>query len=291
MHRARRLAPFAFILVWLAAMPLGARAQEAAGSVAAVEGKADLVRGTTSQPASVGAAVNVGDGSDLEISKNVFAPDEGTVSSVVRLLSGKVRALVSEYYKDPLAQYQVETATAVSGVRGTDFIVLYREGEAVTDVVGLTGKVEVHGVTDLRGHGVVVTAKMKTTVARGGYPTEPRPVSEAELQDYLAGLDFIGGGADESMLLDSPIIDQGAVPPEDVGRGGGGSGEGGPNAPSPTSGTPSSMTPSPNTEQPAQAGNRGSPAGVVEQPPDVVERAGEIGVQFNRARRATSRGK
>jgi hypothetical protein len=309
MHRARRLKPLVLVLICLAAP---ARAQESVGTVAAVEGKADLVRGTATQAITVGAAIavgdhvrtgkpgrvrivfrdettlNVGDGSDLAIGENVFKPDEGAVSSAIRLLSGKVRALVSEYYKDPLTSYQVETATAVSGVRGTDFIVVFRDADAVTDVVGLTGRVEVHGVVDRRGHGVIVTPKTKTTVARGGYPTEPKPVSDAELGAYLEGLDFIGGGANESMLLDSPIIEKGALPPEDVGGGGAQPGAAGGTAAAPIAGSPSSLTPSPNTEQPQQPGDRSSPAGVIQQPPAAVERLGDIGVEFDRAKRLPS---
>jgi len=305
MYRARRLMPLVLVLVSLATPSW---AEVSAGTVAAVEGKADLVRGTATQAITVGTAIevgdhvrtgkpgrvrivfrdettlNVGDGSDLAIGENVFKPDEGAVSSVVRLLSGKVRALVSEYYKDPLTSYQVETATAVSGVRGTDFIVVFRDADAVTDVVDLTGRVEVHGVVDLKGHGVVVTPKTKTTVARGGYPTEPKPVSDAELGAYLEGLDFIGGGAAESMLLDSPIIEKGALPREDAGGGGGEAGAGGATAAAPIAGSPSSLTPSPNTEEPQQPGDRSSPAGVVEQPPAAVERLGDIGVEFERAK-------
>jgi hypothetical protein len=312
MRAARHLVPLAIVVLCFATPAV---ADEAAGKVAAIEGTAEIAHGQAWQALTLGADVNVGDrirthkpgrvritfrddttlnigdGSEVAIGEHVFKPAEDNVSSVIRLISGKVRALVSEYYEDPLARYQIETATAVSGVRGTDFIVAYRDDEAITDVVDLTGKVEVHGVIDLRGHGVMVTPKMMTTVARGGYPTEPRPVSDAELSAYLSGLEFVGGGAAESMLLDSPIIDGGEVPPEDAGREPAAEkeGENGGGEAQPVDGSAASLTPAPPTEKPAQPGDRSSPAGVVEQPPDVVERLGKIRVEFNRAKPMSSR--
>ena len=46
----------------------------------------------------------------------------GKNTSVFSLLLGKLRAVVADRYKDPGSRFEVRTATAVAGVRGTEFI-------------------------------------------------------------------------------------------------------------------------------------------------------------------------
>jgi hypothetical protein len=227
---------------------------------------------------------------------------------------GKVRALVSEYYTDPTASYEVETATAVSGVRGTDFIVVYDEDDELTQVVDLTGRVAVRGAAAPEGSGVELTPRTMTSVARDGRPTEPRAVSAAELSGFLEGVEMIGGGEAESMALDSPLIDEGALPDEDSVEGAAGAEPGTARgaAPGAEPGTEPGTEPateaeagegaageeplatdvfeSPNTEQPYMPGEGTSPADVVEQPPDVIESIGEIDVEFLRGKAAGTRG-
>jgi hypothetical protein len=310
-------------------------AGDVAGTVAAVEGTAEIARGATAgtafEPIVAGTEVRVGDrirtgrpgrvriafvddttlnvadASDVVIDDHVFAPDQGSVSSAIRLLGGKIRALVSEYYVDPTASYEVETATAVSGVRGTDFIVVYDDDDELTQVVDITGRVAVRGADAPEGSGVLLTPGTMTTVARDGQPTEPRAVSAGELTEFLEGTELIGGGEAESMVLDSPLLDDGALPAEDS-AGGAGTAEPGaepgaepaaeavepgaePEAETEAGGAgePTEVFESPNTEQPYIPGEGASPADVVEQPPDVIESVGEIDVEFLRGTAGTAR--
>jgi hypothetical protein len=267
----------------------GAYAQQEAGTMVAVEGEVTVVRAGAAIAASPGTAVRAGDhvrtgetgrarisfldhstlsvaeSSTIVIDEHVFRPDEGAVRSVINLLGGKVRALVSDYYGDPQASYEIETPTAVSGVRGTDFIVRFASASHLTEIVGLSGRVAVNSVLDRSEHGVVVGAREISTVARGGFPSQPRTLTSAELGFYLQGLEPIGAGAVESMMLRDPLIDQGEIPAGDE-------------APASSPGE----TAAPNTESPSPVEKRGSPSDVTSQPPVIIEKLGEIGVDFSR---------
>src|ERR1700687_331993 len=220
------------ILVALGAVVLivrGARAQEV-GTIAAFEGTVEIGRGGAWRPVAIGTPVNLhdelrsgrpgrvrlvfrddsvlnlGDDSQLVIDEQVFDPNQGQFRSLMHLLKGKVRALVSDYYRQPRAEYQIESVTAVSGVRGTEFIVSYDPIDDATDVVGIEGQIEVHSPLDRLGRGVLVTAHELTRVERGQFPTPPRHIDEELFRQYVEGLAFSGGGSSESLTIDNPLI-------------------------------------------------------------------------------------
>lgn len=159
--------------------------------------------------------LNVGKNSQVVVDEQVFEPDTGTFASAFRLLQGKVRTLVSEYYMEPRAKLRVETPTSVSGVRGTEFIVVYDPEREVTEVVGIVNEVIVESVLIPVGRAVIVGPGEFTVVARGKYPTEPQPLEEDALRLYLGGLEFIGAGQTESMVIDSPIAVGATAPAPD----------------------------------------------------------------------------
>src|SRR6185369_7850549 len=131
-----------------------------AGSVVSLEGTVDIGRAGTFSPAEVGSAIrqgdtirtgtpgrarllfvddsviNIGDGSTLVIDETVFNAGTGAASTLMHLLGGKVRALVSDYYSGGQGSYQIETKTAVSGVRGTEFIMAYDSRTQLSEVLG-----------------------------------------------------------------------------------------------------------------------------------------------------------
>ena len=229
-----------FVLLLLAfsfATP-AARAQEV-GTVASVQGKAEIGHGGSWTAAAIGAPVHLGDelrtqnpgglrvvfqddsvlnlseSSHVVVDEQVFNPNEGKARSLFHLLAGKVNALVSEYYHQPGTEYEVKTATAVAGVRGTDFIIEYDPAADVTQVVGISGTVEVHSVLDLLHNGVLVTSYERTSIARGELPTPPQRATEKLFRQYLEGVDFIGAGRAESSLANSPLVAGSTVPAPD----------------------------------------------------------------------------
>jgi hypothetical protein len=143
--------------------------------------------------------VDVGPASELVIDAQEFNPTQRSYRSTLKLLGGKIRTLVSEYYGAPRARYEIETPTAVAGVRGTEFIVSYDAANEYTDVVGLANEVVVEGTLGVVGGSVRVGPQMATRVQKGRFPTAPRRVDSDVLRQYLEGLDIIGTGGKDSL--------------------------------------------------------------------------------------------
>lgn len=179
----------------------------------------DTIR--TGQPGRVSivfqddSVLNVGDGSDVVVDEQVFDSESGSYQSTLRLLRGKLRALVSQYYETPGAGYEIETPTAVAGVRGTEFVVSFDEIRRQTDVVGVGGRVSVRVLQGRAGEEVMVTAGELTTVARGAAPTAPHRINENLFRQYIEGLEFIGQGRAESLTADHPVVAGAEVPQPD----------------------------------------------------------------------------
>jgi ferric-dicitrate binding protein FerR (iron transport regulator) len=205
-----------------------ASAQEV-GTVAAADGTVQIGRNAAWIDAAPGAAVQEGDtlrtgrpgrlrvvfqddsvltlsdDSRVTVDEQVFDPNKGNARSLIGLLQGKVSALVSDYYHRSGSAYEVKTATAVAGVRGTEFTMSYDERDQVTEVIGLSGHVQVHSSIDPTGPGVLVTASETTTVAAGQLPTAPRRLEEHMFRQQMEGIEFIGAGAGQGMTLDHPL--------------------------------------------------------------------------------------
>jgi hypothetical protein len=232
MHRV------ALMLVTLAAFALPAWSQEV-GTVAAVDGTAEIGRNGVFGAAVLGAAVNQGDelrtgqpgrlrvvfqddsvialsdDSHVTVDQQVFNPAAGTSRSLMQLLKGKVNALVSDYYHRTGAAYEIKTQTAVAGVRGTEFSMTYNPQDQVTEVVGITGVVQVHSAADPTGPGVLLTADEATSVAPGQLPTSPHRLEDSIFRQQLQGIEFIGGGRPESLANSHPLVAGTGVPAPD----------------------------------------------------------------------------
>jgi len=203
---------------------LGARrapAEEQVGTIQGREGQADVLHAgaTTWTPLTEGAPVLLGDqlrtqsdgklrvvlredsvlqvapGSQLAITEQLLAP---TVSSRFELLFGTLRAIVTERYSQLRGQFEVETPTAIAGVRGTSFIAQYDPAAEETLVVGIERVTQVRQRADAAGVGeVLVGPGMATRIRRGRRPLAPAPFPEAQLRS-LRGLTDAKPGAGAS---------------------------------------------------------------------------------------------
>jgi hypothetical protein len=245
MLRATLTTALALSLAFLATVAAVPAHAAEAGKVVSLEGTVEIGRGGAFARANVGSTVdagdtirtgnpgrarvlfaddsvvNLGDGSTLVIDETVYDPSKGAGTTLMHLLGGKVRALVSEYYSGGQASYTIETTTAVSGVRGTEFVVAIDAATERTDVLGLGGTVEVHSPIDRKGHGVMIHRNELTEVAKGKYPTAPRQVANDDdrFQRLMSGLSLPGAGIPETLLLDDPAFGGKAVPPPDAADG------------------------------------------------------------------------
>ena len=229
----------ATLLVVAAIGGLAAAQAQEVGTVAALEGSAQIGRGGTFAPAAVGTAVHQGDelrtgrpgrlrvvfqddsvltvtdDSRVVVTQEVVNPEAGKAKSVMELLQGKVSALVSEYYHRPGSSYEIKTATAVAGVRGTEFVMRYNPREDLTEVVGLSGEVQVYSLSNLTGPGTLITANQITEIVRGKRPTVPRRAPDVYFRQAIEGLDFIGFGGASSLTTGHPLLTGNSVPQPD----------------------------------------------------------------------------
>ncbi len=213
--------------------------KEPVGKFVAVEGKVFLVPETGGERlATVGTLVYLGDtvrtGADsraklLMIDDSLVTVSQETELSLKRylldhkakeregvlsLLRGKVKVIVARVlgYK---GRYEVETRTAVAGVRGTSMVVWTETdpstGKLTTWVFVLEGELYVtaQGVTKILGAGMIIE------VVEGQPPKDPREATQEEKDKARAGahVDLLPGSQWEApwFTVEVPGI---AIPPE-----------------------------------------------------------------------------
>lgn len=221
----------------LSAVAATASAQEI-GTVAAAEGTVELVRAGSRILVTIGTPINTGDeiqsgkpgravfvfdddsvlvitdNSRIRIDEHEFQRGASTSRSRLQLSQGKVRALVSEYYRAANAKYEVQTPTALASVQGTEFVMAYDPVAEVTDVVGVSSTVQVQSPIARAARGAVLVSPQElTTVAQGQLPTPPRSIPDVRFRGYLDGLEFIGEGRAESLA--AGVLAGKTVPPRE----------------------------------------------------------------------------
>jgi hypothetical protein len=205
------------------------------GTVAAVEGSAEIKRSGTATAAVVGAGVRTGDElrtvdgkmrvvfqddsvidlgerSALVVDEQVFNPSGGQASTLMNLVIGKARAAVSHYYGTAGTSFEVRTPTAVAGVRGTEFLISYDAERDVSEVVGIHGFVQVRNLTADVDEFIYVGAEETTHVQRDMAPTSPQRIEERMFRDEVQGLEllsFVGAGTLAASSLSAAV-----APPE-----------------------------------------------------------------------------
>lgn len=207
---------------------------EDAGTVAAVDGSAEIGRAGTWIEATPGAAVAVGDqlrtgqpgrmrvvfrddsvlvlsdDTTLVVDEQVFDPSGS--ESVFNLLQGKLRSVVSHYYGTSGSSYEVRSETAVAGVRGTEFVMTYDPVTGASEVVGIRGVVTVNSMVDPTGPGMLVTANEVTAVAPGELPSAPEAVDPEFMRELLHEMEFFGMNNRTSVIGASTVIAGASVP-------------------------------------------------------------------------------
>ncbi|HSP99278.1 MAG TPA: FecR family protein [Candidatus Dormibacteraeota bacterium] len=251
---------------------------EDVGSVASTRGEAEIGRGGAFTPATVGATVQLGDElrtgdgqmrvvfrddsvidlaekSSLTVDTQVFDPGSSRFSSLMRLAAGKARALVSQVYGTPGSSYEIQTPTAVAGVRGTTFLIAYDPTRDATDVIGIDGRIMVRSLADVLNNTVYVTASEGTSVTRGMAPTKPEPVDpDYMLHESNVLQPLAVGGAGGGGVAAGAGVKAGNVPPPDR---------------APSSGSLAGQT---GRDEMKNAGD------VAGQPPAVIDNRGQLGV-------------
>lgn len=219
---------------------VAARAQQQVGTVAALEGQAEVLHpGQDDWNALVPAdAVLRGDrvrtlaasklkllfdddsvltlaaSSELTVDEQVL-PAEGGGTSHFSLLVGMVRALVSGRYGAPGARFEMETPTAVAGVRGTRFITAHDTESDETMIVGVSDVTLVRSKSDPEArHEIELRAGETTRIQQGRLPLQPAPIPQEVLKSLTTATQIAVGkirGTREA----HPVI---KIPKHPVGR-------------------------------------------------------------------------
>jgi hypothetical protein len=292
------------LLLVVAALLLCAHAAwaQGIGTIVSMEGSVEIGRAGVWAAASAGASIELGDAirtgspgrvrvvfqdgsvltvadaTEFVIDEYEFEPNQGLFRSAILLLQGKLRALVSDYYQAPGAQYEIQTRNAIVGVRGTTFILTFDRSTEVAEVVGEYGSVQVHSVLDRVAHGVVVQARELTVVARGQFPTPPRRIDEARFQQYLQGFGLIGEGSESQLLAPPPLLVGALVPQEERAAAAPAGSEAAPLTASRK--TRTGIAPLAPPQMPDQTQPITTPSDVVNQPVPLITKPGGLGVDF-----------
>ncbi len=258
---------------------------EEVGTVAAVEGVAEIERGGARTPAQNGAAIALGDqlwtgrpghlrivfqddslltlddDSHVSVDEHTFDPTATSKTrSLIGLLQGKVAAVVSDYYHQSGTRYEIKTRNAVAGVRGTEFSMSYDANSDVTEVIGINGVVSVFSAVDPSAPGILVTANEATTVVASGPPSPPRRLDDLLMRQEQRQIQFMGTGGLESVSSIHPVVG-GSVPQPDrapvVVTAAGINGGGAPRGPMPQMQDASSLLGAPPAAVKATTGNLG----------------------------------
>jgi hypothetical protein len=127
-----------------------------------------------------GTVLNLGDDSRLKLTKYILDPTNGR-DGLFELVRGTVRAWVTKL-RNPKSKFDVQTPTAVAGVRGTDYAL--REGDAGAQVVVFGGEVIVRSSVEGVAGQCVAQGGMACEVLRGQAPGAAGPAS-FELQQSI----------------------------------------------------------------------------------------------------------
>ncbi len=129
--------------------------------------------------------LNLAENTYIQITEHVYSPEKNWRSSLFRVVMGKVRAIVGQYFS-AASTYKVSTPTAIIGVRGTHFIVDATLTDETTVVCLDTERdLAVRNANDDVPGEVVLTSRMMTKVLEGQSPMAPTPVPEDMMMRLL----------------------------------------------------------------------------------------------------------
>lgn len=127
------------------------------------------------------STVSLGPQSVMQIKVFDYAPQKEQRVSTFAVAQGKARAVVGRLFGSD-SKFEIETPTAIAGVRGTFFMVWVLSPE-VTRVFVLEGKVSVRNVKPEVTGEVIVTEGKTTTVQEAAPPAAAKKATKEEIQE------------------------------------------------------------------------------------------------------------
>lgn len=169
------------------------------------------------------AVVNLAPNSELVVDEAEARP-EGRHAVALRLLQGRLLAVVSPEFAGAGSYFNVETGSAVATSRGGQLLVHYDAGAQATEVVGIEGQVEVvSNIAALGGGKVQVPPGAIVRIAKGRLPGAPSVVGPERAGQLARGVEILGTGRRDGLNVLHPVLGGRLLSPDDVpgGRGAG----------------------------------------------------------------------
>ena len=198
-------------LALAAALPAAAPAAEAVGTLSWLKGSVTLTREGKTTAAVPGCEVCIRDtlragpdsgaevilkdqsvvklaaGASLEITDYLYAPDQAKRSALLTLAAGKARFVANDLKEFKEKGFQVRSATAIIGTRGTDFVV-WVAPDGATSALAIERVVVVAGREKPR-ETVTIAPNQVSEVRPGALPSAARTATAAERSAFLRELD------------------------------------------------------------------------------------------------------
>ncbi len=135
-----------------------------------------------------GSLLTLGGGTQLTIEGYLWMPEAGTGAALLNLTRGAFRSVTGALTKVENPMYQVNTALATIGIRGTDFWGGYLSADAL-DVLLVSGEHKVV-VENAQGTTILDRPGQGVTVPTGASPLPPKTWPEAKVRRAFATVDF-----------------------------------------------------------------------------------------------------
>ena len=206
-------------------------AQQSVGVFLIVKNKVQISRGSESIKVNVGQKVQEGDVVVTDVDsrakivmndRNIINVSPSTRFKITKyttdanrnvsldLSNGKIRSNVIQKYDGEKNKYEVRTATAVAGVRGTRFITGYNPVTRVTQVVTLKGQVAVlHLLAGNRTSSFNVNRGEKIELQENS-SSEPVKIPDSELNEFEVETDVQKDQSKVPKQNDSGFVDNGS---------------------------------------------------------------------------------
>jgi hypothetical protein len=129
----------------------------------------------------------VGPESVFQINENVYSASGRNRQSSFKLLTGKIRVLVTKHLAASGSKFEIQTTTAVTGVRGTHFAIEAKADDE-TNVFTIEGELNVRNSQDEIRGSVTVSSNMMTRIKAGLVPSSPEQIPGELMNNLMKNL-------------------------------------------------------------------------------------------------------
>lgn len=149
------------------------------------------------------SAITLGPETEITIEEDSENTFTGKRESILSLVKGKVRSVVSKAFSQNGSSFEIRTRTAVAGVRGTQNLVVGTVTPPGTTVYGISNTTFVHNI-DEQVQGEVLLGPNNGANVTEGAPPQPFTFqfSDPSFQELLNSTEAPGGGdADDDINM------------------------------------------------------------------------------------------